>query len=29
MEGLRSVPPFGIREPSERYGDQKPREDGA
>lgn len=27
MDGLRSVPPFGIREPSDSYSDGTPRED--
>ena len=29
MEGLRAVPPFGIREPTEQYADGTPRQDGA
>ncbi len=28
MEGLRTVPPFGIREPTEQYADGTPRQDG-
>ena len=28
LEGLKTVPPFGIREPSREYADGRPREDG-